>query len=450
MALSGLDIYKKLPKTNCGDCGVPTCLAFAMKLAAGGASLDACPHVTEEVKAELSEASAPPMTGVTIGTGDNALKIGEELVLFRHEKTFFNQPGFALLIDDAEDDAAIGAKLEELKKASFDRVGQLLKADLAAIKSSSGDGANFARAAKTASAAGLPLILMSEDANAMRAALEVVGSARPLVYAGTAANLDDMVALAKEFSCPLALKGSLDELADLSTKASGAGVKELVLDPSTRKPSETLKSLVFMRRAALKKKLRPFGYPTIAVPAEETDDELVEALYAGLYVMKYGGIIVMKDLAAWKALPLYVLRQNIYTDPQRPMQVAEGIYEFNSPGPDAPVLITTNFSLTYFIVSSEIETSKQPVFLGVVDAEGLSVLTAWAAGKFGAERIAKFVNGSDLVGKVAHRSVVIPGYVAQISGELEEELPDWKIKVGPREATEIPAFLKNWSLAQVG
>ena len=442
MALSGLEIYKKLPKTNCGDCGVPTCLAFAMKLAAGGASLDACPHVSEEAKAELSEASAPPMAGVVIGTGDAALKIGEELVLFRHEKTFFNQPGFALLIDDSDGDEAITDKVEGLKKATFDRVSQVLKADLVAVRQT-GDGANFARGAKTAAGGGLPLILMSEDPSAMRAALEAVGASRPLIYAATAANLDEMVALAKEFSCPLALKGSdLDELSDLSEKASGAGAKDLVLDPGTRKPAETLKALVYMRRAALKKKYRPFGYPTITFPAEETADEMVEALYAGLYVMKYGGIIVVRSLAPWKALPLFVLRQNIYTDPQRPMQVTEGIYEFNSPGPDSPVLITTNFSLTYFIVSSEIETSKQPAYLGVVDAEGLSVLTAWAAGKFGAERIAKFVEKNDVASRISHRSIVIPGYVAQISGELEEELPDWKVKVGPREATELPSFLK--------
>ncbi|MHB0977309.1 MAG: acetyl-CoA decarbonylase/synthase complex subunit gamma [Candidatus Aquicultorales bacterium] len=451
MALSGLEIYKQLPKTNCGDCGVPTCLAFAMKLAAGGTALDACPHVTEEAKATLSEASAPPMAGVTIGTGENALKVGEELVLFRHEKTFFNPPGLALLLEDTLGASEIGSRLETLKKASFDRVGQMLKADLAAIKCASGDGAVFAEAAKAASAGGFPLVLACDNPAAMRSALEAVGSDRPLIYAATPENADGMIELAKDFSCPLALKaGSLEDLAALSEKATGAGVKDLMLDPGTRGVSETLKSLVFMRRAALKKKFRPFGFPTIAMPAEETDDEMVEALYAGVYIMKYGGVIVMKGMDAWKALPLYVLRQNIYTDPQRPMQVTEGIYEFNSPGPDAPVLLTTNFSLTYFIVSSEIETSKQPAYLAVVDAEGLSVLTAWAAGKFGAERIAKFVATSGLAEKISHKTIVIPGYVAQISGELEEELPDWKIKVGPREATEIPAYVKNWSLAEVG
>jgi acetyl-CoA decarbonylase/synthase complex subunit gamma len=446
MALTGLEIYKLLPKTNCGDCGVPTCLAFAMKLAAGGVQLDACPHVSEEAKAQLAEASAPPMRAVVIGQGESSLKIGEELVLFRHEKTFFNKPGFAILIEDEMSEPEIEEKLEQLKTSQFDRIGELLKADLIAVRAVAGDADKFAKAVEKVKEADFPLILMSEDASVVEKVLPEVASKRPLIYAATEANFEAMANLAKNHDLPLAVKAdSLEALSQLTEKINKLGVKELVLDPGSCSLQENLKKLVFLRRAALIKKFRPLGYPTIVIPADETRDEMVEALHAAIYVMKYGGIIVLKDLPAWKALPLFVLRQNIYTDPQRPMQVEEGFYEFNNPDSNAPVLVTTNFSLTYFIVSSEIETSKAPAWLGVVDVEGLSVLTAWAAGKFIPERIANFIKKSGIEQKIKHRQLVIPGYVAQISGELEDELGGWQVKVGPREAADIPTFLKEWS-----
>ncbi len=446
MALTGLDIYKKLPRTNCGDCGVPTCLAFAMKLAAGGASLDSCPHVTQEAKDALSEASAPPMREVSIGRGENALKIGGEQVLFRHEKTFFNPPGFALVIDDGMDVREVDSRLDGLQKMRFERIGLVLKADLAALKCSSGDHATFASLVeKVKSSCDLPLVLMTEDAAVMSAALDVCASGRPLMAAATADNAEAMTELAKKHGCPLAVRSeSLDQLSQLTEKISKVGVQDLVLDPGSRDLSGTLENLVMMRRAALKKKFRPLGYPTITFPCQETDDEMLEAVHAAVYLMKYAGIMVLGSLAPWKALPLFVLRQNIYTDPQRPMQVKEGFYDFASPDESSPVLVTTNFSLTYFIVSSEIEASKRPARLGIVDAEGLSTLTAWAAGKFTAEKIAAFIKKSGIEDKIKHRKVIIPGYVAQIKGELEEELGSWEVLVGPREASEIPGFLKAW------
>ncbi|MBE0447194.1 MAG: acetyl-CoA decarbonylase/synthase complex subunit gamma [Actinobacteria bacterium] len=445
MALTGMDIFKQLPKTNCGECGIPTCLAFAMKLAAGGASLEACPHVSEEAKAKLSEASAPPMRGVTIGEGDYTLKIGEELVVYRHEKTFFNPPGYALLVEDNEDSAAIDAKLALLKETSYERVGQILRADLVAVKNTSGDVNTFADVVKKVTGAiEYPLILMAE-APAIEAAVEAASLAKPLLYAATAANIDAMAGLAKKYSAPLAVKPtSLEELAELTDKLDGMGVKDLVIDMGTRTLKETFQNLVFTRRLALKKKQRPFGYPTITFPAEETDDDMMEAVHAAVYAIKYGGIIVLRDLSPEKAYALFVLRQNIYTDPQRPMQVEQGFYPINNPNEDSPVLVTTNFSLTYFIVSSEIEGSKMPAWLGIVDVDGLSTLTAWAAGKFVPERIAAFIGKSDILDKVKHKTLVIPGYVAQISGELEEELQGWKVVVGPREAADIPAFLKSF------
>ena len=443
MALTGMQIFKHMPKTNCGQCGVPTCLAFAMKLASSSATLDQCPFVSDAAKAVLAEASAPPIRGVTIGEGEYALKIGEELVLHRHEKTFFNPPGFALLIEDTEAADAVAAKLAALKAATYERVGQTLRSNLVAVKNASGDAAKFAACvAAVAGAVEYPLVLMAEPA-AIEAAVAATPLKKPLLYAATAANLDAMAALAKKLGAPLAVKAAgLDELGELTAKLDALGVKDLVLDPGSRTLKETHQNLVYIRRAALKKKLRPFGYPVITFPAEETADDMMETVLAAIYTIKYGGIIVLRDLSPEKAYALYVLRMNIYTDPQRPMQVAQGFYPINGADENSPVLLTTNFSLTYFIVSSEVEGSKVPTWLAIVDTDGLSTLTAWAAGKFVPDRIAAFITKSDLTTRVKHKTLVIPGYTAQLSGELEEELAGWKIVVGPREASELPSFLK--------
>jgi acetyl-CoA decarbonylase/synthase complex subunit gamma len=447
MGLSGLDIFKKLPKTNCKECGFPTCLAFAMKLAAGQTALDECPYVTDEVRAELAEASAPPIRGVTVGAGDEAFKVGEELVLFRHEKTFFNRAVLGILISDDADDARVDELIKQANECEHERVGVILKVGTVAVKSASGDAGKFkALVEKVKGATPKPLILMTEDVEVAKAGVEAAGDSRPLLYAATEANAEAMGNLAKEKDLPLAVKAAdLDKLAELSDKLTGMGLKDLVLDPAPRKPGETFKDLVAIRRAALNEKFATFGFPTITFPCEETDDELYETALAGMYTCKYGGIVVLSHAEPWRMYPLLVLGLNIYTDPQRPMAVDSKFYEIGAPGEDSPVLVTTNFSLTYFIVSGEIEGSKIPAWLGVVDVDGQSVLTAWAAGKFVPEAIAKFVNTSGIADKVKHRKLVIPGYVAQISGELEEELPDWEIVIGTREAADIPAFLRQFS-----
>ncbi len=445
MALSGLDIFKKLPKTNCGDCGIPTCLAFAMKLAAGQAELSQCPHVSPEAAAELSEASAPPMRGVTIGAGDDAIRVGEETVLFRHEKTFVNPCAFAVLVESGASDEAIDGTLAQIEAASFERVQQHLGVGAIAIKSTA-DASRFRAAVeRVRSKTALPLVLMSEDASEMASALEVSAEVKPLICAATESNFEAMLALAKDNSCPMVVRASgLEAVAALTEKAVAAGVKDLLIDSSPTTAGEALRDHVFARRAALNQKFAPLGFPIITFPGDlAAGDDMLEALYASVDVEKYGGVVVLTSADAWKLLPLLVLRQNIYTDPQRPMQVESKIYEFNNPGPDAPFLVTTNFSLTYFIVASEIESSKMPTYLGIVEAEGLSVLTAWAAGKFVPERIAKFVGASGAAEKLGHKEVVIPGMVAQISGELKEELDGWDVVVGPREAADLPAFLKK-------
>jgi acetyl-CoA decarbonylase/synthase complex subunit gamma len=447
MGLSGLDIFKKLPKTNCKECGFPTCLAFAMKLAAGQTSLDECPYVSDEVRAELAEASAPPIRGVTVGTGDEAFKVGEELVLFRHEKTFFNPTVLGVLISDDMDDAKVDELVKQVNECEHERVGVTLKAGTLALKAASGDAGKFkALVEKVKGATAKPLILMAEDVDVMKSGVEAAGDSRPLLYAATEANVDAMGELAKEKGLPLAVKAEdLDKLAELSDKLTGMGVNDLILDPAPRKTGETFKDLVAIRRAALNEKFAAFGFPTITFPCEETDDELYETALAGMYICKYGGIVILSHAEQWRMYPLLVLDLNIYTDPQRPMAVDAKFYEIGTPDENSPVLLTTNFSLTYFIVSGEIEGSKIPAWLGVVDVDGQSVLTAWAAGKFVPEVIAKFVNTSGIADKVKHRKLIIPGYVAQISGELEEELPDWEIIIGTREAADIPAFLRQFS-----
>lgn len=447
MALTGIDIFKQLPKTNCGDCGVPTCLAFAMKIAAGQAELAGCPHLSEEAAESLSEASAPPIRAVTIGSGDAAVKVGGELVLYRHDKTFYNPCVFAAVIDDAMDAGAADALIKQTKESHFNRVEQDLKPGLIAVKSVSGKPEIFAALVEKAKAADAAMVLMSDDTAVMEAGLKAAGDGAPLVYAATEENLDSMADLALAAKAPLAVKSGngLDGIIELVKKVTAKGIKDIVIDPGPRHPKDTLEKLVYIRRAALLKKVRELGYPTIVFPNEATDDKMMEAVIAGLYVLKYGSVIVLSDVDAARALPLYVLRQNIYTDPQRPMQVKQGIYPIGNPTDNSPVLITSNFSLTYFIVSGEVEGSRVPSWLCVLDTEGLSVMTAWAAGKFVPERITPFIKSSGIEEKVKHRRLVIPGYLASMSGELEDELAEWKIEVGPREAADIPPFLKTWA-----
>jgi acetyl-CoA decarbonylase/synthase complex subunit gamma len=447
MALTGIEIFKKLPKTNCGECGVPTCLAFAMKLAAGQAELSACPYVSEEAKAALEEASAPPIRPLAIGTGDKALKIGGETVMFRHEKRFVNPTGIAVLVTDKMNEAEVDKRLKKLNELKFERVGLTLQADLVAVKGESGDPAQFESLVKKVKEKldGKGMVLMSEDPQVLSAGAKACADRKPLLYAATKANADAMAGLAKEISAPLAVKGdSLDELAELTTKLTAAGLKDLVLDSGARTPKKALEDQIVMRRAALVKKFRPLGFPTITFPCDMTNDPMKETLLASMLIAKYGGIVVLSDLEGHTLFPLLLERMNIYTDPQRPMATTEGIYEVGGPGENSPVLITSNFSLTYFIVSGEIEGSRIPSWLLVKDTEGLSVMTAWAAGKFGADVIAPFVKKCGIADKVKHRKLIIPGYAAVISGELEEELPDWQILIGPREAGHIPAYIKMW------
>ncbi len=436
MALSGIQIYKLLPQTNCKECGFPTCLAFAMKLAAKQVELSACPYVSEASKAQLAESAAPPIRLVTLKSDGHEVKAGNEVVLFRHEKTFYNRPGVFVKVQDSQPLEAIQAAVKEADAFVVNYVGIDLALDGFAVEATSGDGGQFAKAIGAVRAATKrPLILICEDATVMAAGVHAIDGETPLLYCATAANWEAMAGLAKQHKSALAVSApSLEQLADLTEKIKEKGVEDLVLHPAAAGLSASLTSNTQIRRLALKKNFRPLGFPTIAFGSGQAA--------AAQSISKYAGFVVVDEFSADMAYPLLVLRQNIYTDPQKPIQVLPGIYEINNPGPESPVLVTTNFSITYFSVANEVEGSGLAAWLLVTDAEGMSVLTAWAAGKFDAERIAKAVKSNNLADKVSRRRLVLPGHVAVLSGELESELSDWEIRVGPREAVDLPKFMK--------
>jgi acetyl-CoA decarbonylase/synthase complex subunit gamma len=445
MALSGIQIYKFLPKTNCKECGFPTCLAFAMKLAQQAVVLTVCPYVSEEAQEALAAAARPPIKLITIGGDGHKIEVGNETVLFRHEKTFFHQPGLVVRVKDTDPPEEVSKIVGTVVGYSVERVGMNLKLDGFAIQNASGDAASFAKCVDLVkSKADLPLVLMSNDPSAMKAALEKVSSQKPLIYAATKDNARQMAELASQYKCPLAVyeAGGLGELAGVVEQITQAGVEDIVLDPGVRGFAESLSTLTQIRRLAVRQKFEPLGYPVIAFPGEATASLEEEALLAGQQVAKYAGVIVLDHFAPAMVYPLLTLRLNIYTDPQKPIQMTPGVYPISEPKPGSPLMVTTNFSLTYFSIAGEVEASGFPGWLLVCDTEGLSVLTSWAAGKFDAEKIAKSVKQFNVESNLNHRKLIIPGGVAVLRGELEEELPDWQIMVGPREAVGIGGYLK--------
>jgi len=443
MALTGVEIFKLLPKTNCKKCGHPTCLAFAMKLAQRQATLDLCPDVSDEAKKILGEASAPPVRPITFGTGDKAVKMGEETVLFRHDKKFVNPCALAIGIKDTLSESDIAKKIDEVLSSEIDRVGQKLRVDAIALTNASGDKGKFEAAAKVISskATNVPVLLATTDPASAEAAVKLFSGKRPIIYGANSDNAEAMANIAKTEKAILGVVANgLDELSSLTEKIKSLGVEDMVIDSGTKKAGKIIEDNTLIRRAAIKKNFKSLGYPIITFAQRE--DNLHEALVAAVGITKYSSIIVLNSIEKWRNLALFTLRQNIYTDPQVPMQVEQKVYKLGEPKPESPLMITTNFSLTYFIVSGEVENSKIPSRLAVMDCEGLSVLTAWAAGKFTASKIAQFIKESGIENEINHRELIIPGYVAILSGAIEDKLEGWKVTVGPREANGLPAFLK--------
>ncbi|MGQ9508375.1 MAG: acetyl-CoA decarbonylase/synthase complex subunit gamma [Thermodesulfobacteriota bacterium] len=447
MPISGSEIVKMLPgRKPCKDCGFPTCFAFAMKLATGGTSLDKCPYLSPEVKAKLEDLLAPAIKLVTIGTGENKLQVGNEEVIYRHEKTYIHPPGIGILISDKEEEAKADEKIKKVKELQFPWVGLNLRAELLALRYESQNKDKYLALVKKASASQLGLILISKDLDVLFSARDLCLDQRPLLYPITKENIDQVIPRIKEKPTPLGVCGeSIEELIPLTMKLKEAGVDELLLDPGSKNLLDAIRDQTFIRRAALKQGFRPLGYPTIAFPCFMVKDGLKEVLTASVFINKFASVIILSDFDQSTLLPLLVQRLNIYTDPRFPMAVEEKYYEIGTPDENSPVLITSNWALTYFIVSSAIEATKIPSYLCVKDTEGLGVLTGWAAGKFTGDSVGAMVKKSGIEGKVKNKKIVIPGRVARIKGELEDALPGWEVVVGPREATGIGAFLPEYA-----
>lgn len=444
MPLTGLQIYRLLPRTNCKECGVPTCLAFAMRLAQGQAELSGCPYVSEEAKVSLDAASRPPIRLVGIGTGEKRFEVGNETVLFRHDKTFVHQPGLMVRVKDTDSAEDIQAIVGQVSGYTVERVGFMLAFDGFAVENASGESASFVNCIQAVrSQSDWPLVLMSTDPAAMEAALESEGANRPLIYAATQDNVTAMAELAKRFNCPLAVAASdgLSSLAELSEQVANAGIDDIVLDPGTRGLTDSLEALTAIRRLALQQQFRPLGYPAISFPGEGATSIVEEGVLAGQHIAKYGGVIVLDHFSPEIAYPLLALRFNIYTDPAKPVQVEPGLHAIGEPTADSPLMTTSNYSLTYFAVAGEVESTGAWVL--IVDTEGLSLVTSWAAGSYNSETVAKALKAADL-SPVAHKNIIISANVAGMSGELEEELgEDWNVMIGPREAADIPSYLRQ-------
>lgn len=444
MALSGLDIYKLLPKTNCRECGFPTCLAFALALAKKAVALEKCPYVSQQAKDALEAQAQPPIKLVLIGDDKNKTAVGNETVMFRHEEKFHHPTAIGFIIDDSLADEDIRARLEKIKRLQFERVGQLLKTDLVAIKQLR-DANRFVETVKLVSnSVDSGIVLISQDLAALKEALKVLTNRRPLICAAALENLPELADIAKECGASLAVRNeSLDGISGLTKKANERGLSDIVIDIDTnRNNARVLEGLTQIRRQALKKANRALGYPVVAMMGRL--DPYEEVIKAGDYIAKYSSIVLLNVLEEWAVLALLTLRQNIYTDPQRPLQIEPKLYSIGNVSEASPVLVTTNFSLTYYTVLGEVEASRVPAYILSVNTEGMSVLTAWAAEKFTPEKIAESLKKSGVEEKLKHRNLIIPGYVAVMSGELEEN-SNWKIIVGPKEAAGIPTFLKNLS-----
>ena len=441
MAVKGLDIFKLSPKKNCKECGSPTCMAFCMKVAQGAVPITKCPYMSEEAIALLSEATAPPMQTITVG----AHKLGGETVMMRHEKTLVNRNLFAATLCTCMDDAAVEARLEGIRKVDYERIGEREMVECVFVHDA-GDCAKFVELCKKAAA--LPdrtVIIDTKDVETAKAAVEAIKDSKPILNGANKDNFNDMNEIAKAAGLVLGVSGTdLSELHDTVAALEKAGSKNLILDVTAPTIKETFANAVLVRRTAIKDGDRTFGYPSIVnLGVLCNHDEHLETALAAMFVVKYGSIIVMDKVGYAEALPLYGLRQNIFTDPQKPMKVAPGIYPINGATPDDPCALTVDFALTYFLVSGELERSKIPVNLLITDASGMSVLTAWAAGKFSSTSVKKFFDEFDIASKINNRTLIIPGKVAVMKGEIQDKLPEWNVVVGTREAVELVKYLRD-------
>jgi acetyl-CoA decarbonylase/synthase complex subunit gamma len=459
MALKGTELKNRLPeggKKNCKECGLPTCFAFAMKVAKGEADIDLCPHLAPEVRAEVKEALTPPMALVTLGTGDQAIDIGQEEVMYRHEKSFLREPAIAILVSDKDSDAEIDAKIQQVQEAVFERAQVVLQPNLWALRFDSGDRDRFEKVVeKIHSSSPLSALIISEDLEALFMARDYYGDRCPLIYPITAQNVD--AAIPKIRECPSAVgvrAEGVENLIPLTEKLKAQGIDKIVLDPSSQTFLESIEDQTIIRRCALTKGMRSLGYPTLALPGNFTKDKIEEILYAGAAIAKYAGVVVISSAARDLLYPLLIQRMDIYTDPRKLRSVEAKVYEFNEPGEDAPVLVSTNFALTFFTVSNETQASRVPSYLAVLDTSGFGVEPAMASGKFDGPTIAEYFKKTGLDHKVKTKHLILPWIARRIKHELREDLPDWEVLVGPKAINQLAAFLvqnaSEWGLKTSG
>jgi len=446
MALKGLDIFKLSPKKNCKECGSPTCMAFSMKVAQGAADISACPYFSEEAKASLMEATAPPMKTVKVGAGDKEMSLGGETVLFRHEKTFVSKTRYAVSLCNCMDDATIEAKLAGIPKVDYDRIGERMYVEMVYVNYAPEAGADkYLELVKKAAGLDRVLILGCADPEVAKQAVELVKADKPILNGADASNYEAMNAVATAAGVVLGVTGtSMEDTYETIKKLEALGNKNLIIDVGTASVKEAYKTAVLLRRTAIKDGDRSCGYPSLVqANVLAKGDSHMQAALASLFTMKYGSVVVLEEMNYAQALPLYGLRQNVFTDPQKPMKVEPGIYAINGADENSICLTTVDFALTYFVVSGELERSGVPCNLIISDAGGLSVLTAWAAGKLSSSTIAKYFAEADIEGKIKNRTLVIPGKVAVLKGEIEAKLPGWNVVVGPAEAVQLVKFLKD-------
>jgi acetyl-CoA decarbonylase/synthase complex subunit gamma len=443
MALKALDIYKLLPKKNCKECGDPTCLTFAMKLAGGKADVELCPYLDDQAKSILGATTRPPVRLVRVGVGERFFKIGEETVLYRHEKTFYHEPGIVFRVSDTQTPEEIAAVTRRVKDEIFTRVGTDLRFSGIAIENTSGSAETFAKAVAKVEQqqAHLPPVLIAKDPAAFSAALVHCGSYRPLLHAATPDNFREMCALAKKHGCPLVIRAAtLDGLVQMVKDCTVEGAQDLVLDPAPENLGAFITRSTQIRQLAITRSVPELGYPVYldAALTGQQDAALI------LGIVKYASVIVTSPLSPAPAKASLTLRQNIYTDPQKPIQMNPGLYRVGNPDKNAPVLMTVNFSLTFFTLQGYLESSRVPCFMLIVDTEGLSVLTAVAAGKLSEMLVRDSLKKFSVENEVTHRKLIIPGYASPLSGRIEEAT-GWKVLVGPRDAAEIGDYLhEEW------
>jgi acetyl-CoA decarbonylase/synthase complex subunit gamma len=441
MALKALDVFKLLPKTNCKKCGCPTCLAFAMKLATQKAVLDECPDVSAEARAQLAGASAPPIRLVGFGPASKRLEVGAETVMFRHDESFFHAPGIGVIVPDNLDAKALAARLTAVRALSFIRVGMRIGVNVVAVDNVSGASEPFVSTVRAVRELGLPMVLLAAQAAHADAAVAVCEADRPLLHAASGSAWESFAQVAKNRKCPLAVAGpDLDAVAALAVQVRKAGVDDLVLDLGAGSVSATVQALTAARRLALKRKADGVGFPCMALSRQADPAQNFADCCA--FISKYVGVVLTSLTSPEQIVPLLTLSQNLYTDPRKPVQVEAKLYRVGAVTPQSPLLVTTNFSLTYYTVQSEVEASRVPAYIGVLDTDGTSVLTAFASDKLSSEKVAAFLNSEVVTKAVAHRKVIIPGYIAAMSGGLTDD-SGWEVLVGPREASGLPKYLKT-------